>query len=244
MFELEVDQRKVYLRKEDRLCSPNYFLLMLRNREYLLQLVLEVLAALPHPSTFFSGKTYSFANGNYGMDLVYSINDLLSVLMLVKIFIVIRSIVSLSAFATPRALRICHYSGIDHDFFFIFKCLQKQHPLRCTTVIFALSLLIFGYGFRVTEGQLSKFNDIEANGFESFSNCYWCAFITMATIGYGDYIPTTNIAQFQAVILAVIGVVLNSQLIMALTDYLKMKISEVRSHTTLQRLIEQDKLKE
>lgn len=47
----------------------------------------------------------------------------------------------------------------------------------------------------------------------------------MATIGYGDYIPTTFLAQVQAVILAIIGVVLNSQLIMALTNYLKMKIS-------------------
>lgn len=55
----------------------------------------------------------------------------------------------------------------------------------------------------------------------------------MATIGYGDFYPTTPLAQIQAVILAIIGVVLNSQLIMALTDYLKMKISEVRSHTTL-----------
>lgn len=237
MFELEVDQRKVYLRREDRTGTPNYFWLMLRNREYLLQLLLEVIAALPHPSTIFSGVTYSFANGNYGIDLVYSLNDLLSVLMLIKIFIVIRSIVSLSVFATPRALRICHYSGIDHDFFFIFKCLQKQYSLRCTTVIFTLSLLIFGYGFRVTEGQLSRYNSLNANGFEEFSNCYWCAFITMATIGYGDYFPTTPIAQFLAVLLAIIGVVLNSQLIMALTDYLKMKISEVRSHTTLQRLI-------
>lgn len=58
----------------------------------------------------------------------------------------------------------------------------------------------------------------------------------MATIGYGDYIPTTSLAQVQAIFLAIIGVVLNSQLIMALTNDLKMKISEARSHTTLQRL--------
>jgi hypothetical protein len=65
----------------------------------------------------------------------------------------------------------------------------------------------------------------------------------MATLGYGDEIPTTSLGQFQAVLLAIIGVVLNSQLIMAMTDYLKMKISEVRSHTTLQRLVEQEQLK-
>ncbi len=169
--------------------------------------------------------------------MTYSFNDLLSVLMIIKIYIIIRSIVSLSMFATPRAIRMCLYNNIDHNFFFVFKCLQQEYPLRCTTVIFGFSLLIFGYGLRVTEGQLSRFNQIDKNGFENFSNCYWCAFITMATIGYGDYIPTTSLAQFQAITLAIIGVVLNSQLIMALTNYLKMKISEVRSHTTLQRLI-------
>ncbi len=58
----------------------------------------------------------------------------------------------------------------------------------------------------------------------------------MATIGYGDYIPTTSLAQLLAVTLAILGVVLNSQLIMALTGYLRMKVSEARSHTVLYRL--------
>jgi hypothetical protein len=47
----------------------------------------------------------------------------------------------------------------------------------------------------------------------------------MATIGYGDYIPTTFLARMLAVLLAILGVVLNSQLIMALTGYLRMKVS-------------------
>ena len=93
--------------------------------------------------------------------LTYSFNDLLSVLMIIKIYIVIRSIVSLSMFATPRAIRMCLYNNIDHSFFFVFKCLQQEYPLRCTTVVFGLSLLIFGYGLRVTEGQLSHFNQID-----------------------------------------------------------------------------------
>jgi hypothetical protein len=59
------------------------------------------------------------------MDLVYSYNDLLGVLMLMKIYIIIRSIISLSMYATPRAIRMCHYSNINHNFFFIFKCLQQ-----------------------------------------------------------------------------------------------------------------------
>jgi hypothetical protein len=61
----------------------------------------------------------------------------------------------------------------------------------------------------------------------------------MTTIGYGDYIPTTFLARFLAIFLAIIGVVLNSLLIMALTGYLKMMVSEARSHTVLFRLQEQ-----
>lgn len=85
--------------------------------------------------------------------------------------------------------------------------------------------MAFGYGFRITEGRLSQLNALSATGFESFGNCYWTSFITMATIGYGDYIPTTFLAQLLAVMLAVLGMVLNSQLIMALTGYLRMKVS-------------------
>lgn len=47
----------------------------------------------------------------------------------------------------------------------------------------------------------------------------------MATIGYGDYIPDAIIARLLAVALAVIGVVLNSMLVVSLSEYLKMKMN-------------------
>jgi len=42
----------------------------------------------------------------------------------------------------------------------------------------------------------------------------------MATIGYGDYVPVTTIARILAVSLAIIGVLLNSLLVVALSKYL------------------------
>jgi hypothetical protein len=65
----------------------------------------------------------------------------------------------------------------------------------------------------------------------------------MATIGYGDYIPDAIIARLLAVALAVIGVVLNSMLVVSLSEYLKMKMNEIRSHTTLFRLSKQKELR-
>jgi hypothetical protein len=243
VFELDVDQRRLYLPRPQRNNSPDYLRLLLANREYLTELTLELLFILPHPSLLLAGLKYSVYSEAHGQSLNFSVNDLMGVLMLLKVGLIVRAIVGLSLYATPRAVRMCHYSGIGHDFVFVGKCLQQEHPLRCSAAVFGLSLLIFGYGFRVTEGQLSVLNSLPATGFESFGNCYWAAFITMATIGYGDYIPTTSLAQLLAVALAILGVVLNSQLIMALTGYLRMKVSEARSHTVLFRLQEQDLLR-
>lgn len=97
-------------------------------------------------------------------------------------------------------------------------------------------MVSFGYGFRVTEGRVSTYNDMPLNGFEVISNCYWWTLITMTTIGYGDYKLTTIHARALAIILAILGVVLSSQLVVALSDYLTMKANEARSHTTLFRL--------
>jgi hypothetical protein len=85
--------------------------------------------------------------------------------MLLKVGLIMRSIVALTLYATPRAVRMCHYSGIAHDFVFVGKCLQQEHPLRCSAAVFGISLMIFGYGFRVTEGQLSVLNTIPETGF-------------------------------------------------------------------------------
>lgn len=94
------------------------------------------------------------------MPIRYSLNDLLGLFLILKIYIVIRSIVALTIFSTPRASRICSYSGINHNFFFIIKCMQQEYPLRCSGLIFILSLIIFGYAFRITEGRLRSFNNV------------------------------------------------------------------------------------
>ena len=45
----------------------------------------------------------------------------------------------------------------------------------------------------------------------------------MTSIGYGDYSPITPLGRILAGIIAIFGVILNSFLVVALTEYLKMK---------------------
>jgi hypothetical protein len=66
----------------------------------------------------------------------------------------------------------------------------------------------------------------------------------MATIGYGDYIPKTTVGRMLAASLAIFGVLMNSLLVVALVEYLKMKGSETRAHTANTRLLKFAKLQE
>lgn len=162
--------------------------------------------------------------------------------MMTKIYLVFRSLLSTSIYSSPRAVRLCSYNNIDHSYYFSIKCIQQEYPLATTTVVSLIFLFIFGIGFRVAEGNLYNLNSQvlgSKTGFEDYSTCVWFTFITMTSIGYGDYVPVTDIGKFLAGFVAIVGVLLNSFLVVALTEYLKMKTGEIRSHTTLIRLREQ-----
>lgn len=59
------------------------------------------------------------------MELTLSINDLLGVLMLVKLGIIIRSLVNLTKFVTPRVVRVCNLNQVDYNVMYSIKCIQK-----------------------------------------------------------------------------------------------------------------------
>ena len=84
------------------------------------------------------------------MEFTYEVNDLLNVFMMGKIFFVFRSLVAMSIYSSPRAVRLCSYSNIDHNFFFSLKSIQQEYHLAFNTVISLVFWFIFGIGFRVS----------------------------------------------------------------------------------------------
>ena len=95
----------------------------------------------------------------------YSINDLLSVLMLIKYYIFVRSLVCLTKYATPRVKRVCNINQLEYTLMYTIKCIRKQYPIRFIFIAAFLILVLFGFGFRVSEGTVSSYNPIGKNGF-------------------------------------------------------------------------------
>lgn len=70
-------------------------------------LLSEIVAIIPHPNAYFKDVLYSSYSESYQAELTYSLNDLLSVMMLAKIFLVFRSLISLTVYCSPRMVRLC-----------------------------------------------------------------------------------------------------------------------------------------
>lgn len=73
--------------------------------------------------------------------------------------------------------------------------LFRKGGLPYTLVFGLVALLLSGFGFFWLEPTVS-----------SYGEGLWLAFVTGATIGYGDFVPTTTGARYFAALIAIVGV--------------------------------------
>ncbi|WKB35119.1 potassium channel family protein [Terrilactibacillus sp. S3-3] len=76
----------------------------------------------------------------------------------------------------------------------------KEHYLRLPEL---LRLLIIVILLLTLTGWIIHF--IDPNTFRSFFDGLWWAVITFATIGYGDYVPSTTLSKSISIIFILIG---------------------------------------
>lgn len=196
---------------------------------------------LPQPTYFTISAEIWMFDSYESINVRHNLNNMLVLLSMYRVYIPFRSLISMSSYANPRAARLCKYNRIEHNMLYCIKCILQEHPLRAITSVFLVQELVLGYCLRVSEGFLTRDNpNLTDARFNSYINCFWCIFITMTTVGYGDYFPKTvpgRIVTFKA---AFSGVIISSLLIVSLSAYLTMQAHELKSHLTLLRIRNQE----
>lgn len=103
------------------------------------------------------------------------------------------------------------------------------------------SLFVCGYALRIAELPYSA--SIGVVGFNSYWNATWCCFITMTTVGYGDFFPCTVIGRIIIFIVSFWGVTVVSIMVVSLTNLFSLDPAESKSMALLLRLECRDTLK-
>jgi hypothetical protein len=119
------------------------------------------------------------------LEVTYQVNNLITLLVLVRIFYIFRLIIVLTKFFGDRADRVCKMMGYKLNMHFSFRSLIIRYPIEilttCTLIIAgALSFMLKileGEAYYVAKGQnLAYYND-----YRTISNSMWNMLVTMTT---------------------------------------------------------------
>jgi hypothetical protein len=88
-------------------------------------------------------------------------------------------------------------SGYRITPFTTFKIIFYAYPAAVISITTAALTLIFGFCIFVVERSANP-------GLSNLWNCYWFVFVTLSTIGYGDYVPVTTTGRVLVIIMSIV----------------------------------------
>ena len=90
----------------------------------------------------------------------------------------------------------------------------KERPYTVVISVLFISIMFFGAALRTAERPFMK---VSGKDWDYIWNGMWCIIITMATVGYGDFYPTTHLGRVVDVIACFWGTFLVSLMVLSLT---------------------------
>lgn len=122
--ELEIDQKKYYCIRTGRGIFHELFRFFKRN-ENVKYFIIEFFLILPHSFFLFHDYEIEILETYDKMMLKHRLNDILTIASLSRIYIVMRSMINLTLYSTPRASRLCSHNRVEHSLLYTVKCLLK-----------------------------------------------------------------------------------------------------------------------
>lgn len=157
-----------------------------------LGLFIDILVNLLVPNPFFDFIITSIeidGKANQYVKIEYLYSDIMFVFILIRIVYLIRATINYSIFTDNYANSVSKEYGMSCNIRFALKCILKTHHIKVVILFFITSNIILGFVLRVFERPFLAFKGrLEL---EYLTNSIWLVFITMLTIGFGDFVPYT-----------------------------------------------------
>lgn len=174
--------------------------------------------------------------------LTLSVDAIMSALMLLRCYIIIRVIRYYSKWGKMDAEDTCEAAGCDATHMFMLKSMFKDKPYHILAASMSLSIVVFGFAVRTFERPYNDENE-QLQNYDYIWNAMWLVIITMCTVGYGDFYPRTHVGRFVIIIACFWGIFLISMMVVTLTESSEFTKGESRAFEILSRLKRKEQAK-
>ena len=170
---------------------------------------------LMHPNLLTKNAVVLVTEPIHGLSIPLHLNAVFQILMQLRIYLLLLSIINSSIYCNTRANRLCRIYSTKNDLFFGIKALFQYKPLTFLVVLYFSLVISLGQMISLSEGPYQE-------DFLNLENSLWFIVITMGTVGYGDYSPQTYLGRVISFTAAISGIIISSLLILTLSRYLSM----------------------
>jgi hypothetical protein len=171
-----------------------------------------------------------------GVSVLVDLDLLLSSIIPIRVYLLIKYFSFYSSWADDRAEKICNECNTLGGISFAIKAELKERPYTVVGVLMVFSIIIFGYALRNVEVAFMQNKPmLKYQDWTSVWNGFWCIIITILTVGYGDFYPQTNIGRIITMLACLWGTFLISLMVVSLTVSVEFTSQEQKAYDEIKR---------
>lgn len=202
-------------------------------RSFIFEVFINLIHCPPYLDAVFTFTQIDFT-------VTYSLDLILSNLMLLRIYLGLRLFSHYSKWRSELAMKYCEMEGCEANTVFALKASLKESPYLSLLIAFLVSSILLGVPVMNFEEPLNEYLSLLSGGASAQNytlwNSIWLIVITMTTVGFGDFFARSHIGRFASVLSIFWGIFLTSMMVVTLTNAMMLDAKESRAFNILYRL--------
>ncbi|OMJ67652.1 hypothetical protein SteCoe_35129 [Stentor coeruleus] len=188
-----------------------------------------MLLIIPYPGADFHmylGMRFNFKTYR----ICYQYSEIAYLIMLFRVEILLRAISLFSPYEDHLARNYCRRYKVKADARFGIRCLIAQYPLYVISISAVSAMVLLTTIFRILERPMDA---LTTYYFTDYFNALWFMFEDMSTLGYGEYLPVTDLGRVTTVVGYFTGTSLFSLMVLTMEEKLCLNKQQNKAFTKI-----------